>query len=130
MPTVVDIASLILRNREVLFREPKRGIDEYLGNDSFLQMIPVKYREIVLPKLRRDTNKMTAALKNKVTVAIDELTVPLMWMVHFAVGYPYRYPELQLLALPVLSATYTSTIQQDASNCTLITTRTVHRSLD
>ena len=41
---------------------------------------------------------MTAALKNKVTVAIDELTVPLMWMVHFAVGYPYRYPELQLLA--------------------------------
>ena len=98
MPTVVDIASLILRNREVLFREPKRGIDEYLENDSFLQMIPVKYREIVLPKLRRDTNKMTAALKNKVTVAIDELTVPLMWMVHFAVGYPYRYPELQLLA--------------------------------
>ncbi|KAF1905676.1 LOW QUALITY PROTEIN: Y' element ATP-dependent helicase protein 1 copy 2, partial [Saccharomyces cerevisiae] len=74
--------SLILRNREVLFREPKRGIDEYLENDSFLQMIPVKYREIVLPKLRRDTNKMTAALKN-----IDELTV-----------YPYRYPELQLLA--------------------------------
>ncbi|CAD6614377.1 HN1_G0026070.mRNA.1.CDS.1 [Saccharomyces cerevisiae] len=98
MPTVVDIANLILRNREVLFREPKRGIDEYLENDSFLQMIPVKYREIVLPKLRRDTNKMTAALKNKVTVAIDELTVPLMWMVHFAVGYPYRYPELQLLA--------------------------------
>ena len=98
MPTVVDIASLILRNREVLFREPKRGIDEYLENDSFLQMIPVKYREIVLPKLRRDTNKMTAALKNKVTVAIDELTVPLMWMIHFAVGYPYRYPELQLLA--------------------------------
>ncbi|KZV07198.1 hypothetical protein WN66_06864 [Saccharomyces cerevisiae] len=98
MPTIVDIASLILRNREVLFREPKRGIDEYLENDSFLQMIPVKYREIVLPKLRRDTNKMTAALKNKVTVAIDELTVPLMWMVHFAVGYPYRYPELQLLA--------------------------------
>ena len=98
MPTVVDIASLILRNREVLFREPKRGIDEYLENDSFLQMIPVKYREIVLPKLRRDTNKMTAALKNKVAVAIDELTVPLMWMVHFAVGYPYRYPELQLLA--------------------------------
>ena len=98
MPTVVDIANLILRNREVLFREPKRGIDEYLENDSFLQMIPVKYREIVLPKLRRDTNKMTAALKNKVTVAIDELTVPLMWMIHFAVGYPYRYPELQLLA--------------------------------
>ena len=98
MPTVVDIASLILRNREVLFREPKRGIDEYLENDSFLQMIPVKYREIVLPKLRRDTNKMTAALKNKVAVAIDELTVPLMWMIHFAVGYPYRYPELQLLA--------------------------------
>ncbi|KAF4000531.1 hypothetical protein FOB22_006639 [Saccharomyces cerevisiae] len=32
--------------------------------------------------------------------------------------------------LPVLSATYTSMIQQDASNCTLITTRTVHRSLD
>ena len=61
-------------------------------------MIPVKYREIVLPKLRRDTNKMTAALKNKVAVAIDELTVPLMWMIHFAVGYPYRYPELQLLA--------------------------------
>ena len=52
----------------------------------------------MLPKLRRDTNKMTAALKNKVTVAIDELTVPLMWMIHFAVGYPYRYPELQLLA--------------------------------
>ena len=98
MPTVVDIANLILRNREVLFREPKRGIDEYLENDSFLQMIPVKYREIVLPKLRRDTNKMTAALKNKVAVAIDELTVPLMWMIHFAVGYPYRYPELQLLA--------------------------------
>ena len=98
MPTVVDIANLILRNREVLFREPKRGIDEYLENDSFLQMIPAKYREIVLPKLRRDTNKMTAALKNKVTVAIDELTVPLMWMIHFAVGYPYRYPELQLLA--------------------------------
>ncbi|QHB11447.1 hypothetical protein SCEN_N04050 [Saccharomyces cerevisiae] len=82
MPTVVDIANLILRNREVLFREPKRGIDEYLENDSFLQMIPVKYREIVLPKLRRDTNKMTAALKNKVAVAIDELTVPLMWMIH------------------------------------------------
>ncbi|KAF4004323.1 DEAD/DEAH box helicase family protein [Saccharomyces cerevisiae] len=41
---------------------------------------------------------MTAALKNKVAVAIDELTVPLMWMIHFAVGYPYRYPELQLLA--------------------------------
>ena len=98
MPTVVDIANLILRNREVLFREPKRGIDEYLENDSFLQMIPVKYREIVLPKLRRDANKMTAALKNKVAVAIDELTVPLMWMIHFAVGYPYRYPELQLLA--------------------------------
>ena len=98
MPTVVDIANLILRNREVLFREPKQGIDEYLENDSFLQMIPVKYREIVLPKLRRDTNKMTAALKNKVAVAIDELTVPLMWMIHFAVGYPYRYPELQLLA--------------------------------
>ncbi|CAI4045471.1 uncharacterized protein SKDI_11G3195 [Saccharomyces kudriavzevii IFO 1802] len=88
MPTVVDIASLILRNRDVLFREPKRGIDEYLENDSFLQMIPVKYREIVLPKLRRDANKMTAALKNKVAVAIDELTVPLMWMIHFAVGYP------------------------------------------
>jgi len=34
MPTVVDIASLILRNREVLFREPKRGIDEYLENDD------------------------------------------------------------------------------------------------
>ncbi|KAF4000294.1 DEAD/DEAH box helicase family protein [Saccharomyces cerevisiae] len=98
MPTVVDIVNLILRNREVLFREPKRGIDEYLENDSFLQMIPVKYREIVLPKLRRDTNKMIAALKNKVAVAIDELTVPLMWMIHFAVGYPYRYPELQLLA--------------------------------
>ncbi|GFP73264.1 Y' element ATP-dependent helicase protein 1 copy 8 [Saccharomyces cerevisiae] len=98
MPTVVDIANLILRNREVLFREPKRGIDEYLENDSFLQMIPVKYREIVLPKLRRDANKMTAALKNKVAVAIDELTVPLTWMIHFAVGYPYRYPELQLLA--------------------------------
>ncbi|QID78292.1 hypothetical protein GRS66_000497 [Saccharomyces pastorianus] len=42
--------------------EPKRGIDEY---DSFF-----KYREIVLPKLRRDTGKMTAALK-----IIDELTV-------------------------------------------------------
>ncbi|KZV10431.1 hypothetical protein WN66_03067 [Saccharomyces cerevisiae] len=95
---LLPYASLILRNREVLFREPKRGIDEYLENDSFLQMIPVKYREIVLPKLRRDTNKMTAALKNKVAVAIDELTVPLMWMIHFAVGYPYRYPELQLLA--------------------------------
>ncbi|CAD6620243.1 EM14S01-3B_G0053630.mRNA.1.CDS.1, partial [Saccharomyces cerevisiae] len=40
-----------------------------------------KYREIVLPKLRRDTNQMTAALKNKVTVAIDELTVPLMWRI-------------------------------------------------
>ena len=24
--------------------------------------------------------------------------MPLMWMIHFAVGYPYRYPELQLLA--------------------------------
>ncbi|KAF4000424.1 hypothetical protein FOB22_006762 [Saccharomyces cerevisiae] len=34
---LVDIANLILRNREVLFREPKRGIDEYLENDSFLQ---------------------------------------------------------------------------------------------
>ena len=61
---LLPCASLILRNREVLFREPKRGIDEYLENESFLQMIPVKYREIVLPKLRRDTNKMTAALKN------------------------------------------------------------------
>ena len=75
-------------------------------------MIPVKYREIVLPKLRRDTNKMTAALKNKVAVAIDELTVPLMWMIHFAVGYPYRYPELQ------------RNVYVDD------TTRTVHRSLD
>ena len=109
---LLPCASLILRNREVLFREPKRGIDEYLENDSFLQMIPVKYREIVLPKLRRDTNKMTAALKNKVAVAIDELTVPLMWMIHFAVGYPYRYPELQ------------RNVYVDD------TTRTVHRSLD
>ncbi|CAH1833109.1 unnamed protein product [Saccharomyces cerevisiae] len=39
-------------------------------------MIPVQYREIVLPKLRRDTNKMTAALKKKVTV-----TVRLMWRI-------------------------------------------------
>ncbi|CAD6626823.1 XXYS1_4_G0038250.mRNA.1.CDS.1, partial [Saccharomyces cerevisiae] len=73
MPTVVDIANLILRNREVLFREPKRGIDEYLENDSFLQMIPVKYREISLLQL--------TSLR-----------------CHLCGGYPYRYPELQLLA--------------------------------
>ena len=63
---------------------------------------------------------MTAALKNKVTVAIDELTVPLMWMIHFAVGYPYRYPELQLLAF---AGPQRNVYVDD-------TTRTVHRSLD
>lgn len=72
-------------------------IDAYLENDSFLRMIPVEYREIVLPKLRRNVNNMTAALKNKVAIGIDELTVSLMRMIHFAVRYPHRYPELLLL---------------------------------
>ncbi|MGH4365413.1 hypothetical protein ACRFB9_28350 [Klebsiella pneumoniae] len=86
MGRVVDIGSVILGNGEVLLREGKGGIEEYVEKDCFVEMIGVKYGEIVVGKLRRDSKKMRGGVKNKVSVGIEEVRVGVMWMMDFGVG--------------------------------------------
>ncbi|QLL30194.1 hypothetical protein HG536_0D00110 [Torulaspora globosa] len=99
MPTVDQIAGAILRNRDVSFREAKRGTDKFWDGGSLLHLIPVEYRQVLMPKFRREKHgRLSEAVNKQVAHAVDEIACTLMWMVYFAAGFPYRFPELQLLA--------------------------------
>lgn len=99
MPTVEHIAGSILRNRDIHFREPKRGTDKYWGAGSLLNMIPLQLRNSLLPKFRRDKHRrLSEGINKQVAQAVDNIACVLMWMVYFGAGFPYRFPELQMLA--------------------------------
>ncbi|QLQ81249.1 hypothetical protein HG537_0F00100 [Torulaspora globosa] len=99
MPTVDQIAGAILRNRDVSFREAKRGTGKFSNGGSLLNLIPEDYHQVLMPKLRRDRHReLSEAVNTQVAHAVDEIACALMWMVYFGAGFPYRFPELQLLA--------------------------------
>ncbi|QLQ79359.1 hypothetical protein HG537_0B07130 [Torulaspora globosa] len=95
MPSVEDIACLILRNRSVSFLEP--WPDMCSEPTSFYDLIPKAYQADVIPKLRQG-NSGTEATKASVESVVNEVARLLVWMVYFGVGHPYRFPELRQLA--------------------------------
>lgn len=96
MVSVENIARDILRNREVTLQERRRGLEN--GAKSLLDLIPSKFRNILLPKIRREKYKHTEAINTIVSRKVDEMGELLMWMVYFGAGFPFRFPELQLLS--------------------------------
>lgn len=98
MPGVEEIARIILRNRDISFREPKRGLNSSGENWSILDLLPVKFQRLLVPQIRGLTNEITEALNRKVAQTVDKIGHVLIWMVYFGVGFGYRFTELQQMA--------------------------------
>lgn len=90
MVSIEAAGSMLLEDRSVSLAEDRRH-----SSRSLKRLFSQRVREDILPSPRQPLTELN---RREALVAIDKATVALMWMVWFAVGAPYRLPELQILA--------------------------------